>query len=189
MDFREKQNFADWAHGIKASNQQAFSKLFYRLYPQLVKFAWRYTRTEPPAKDIVQDAFLKLWEKRDNIDPKQSIKAYLFQIVRNKSLNYLRDAAPFDNNIEDLSQEMMKSYEYVPEVTTTEDQLGKKMLQWIDELPGRQREAIRLSRFEGFDHEEIASVMDISARTVNNHIVAALKTLRKNWDDYKKTQT
>jgi RNA polymerase sigma-70 factor (ECF subfamily) len=57
---------------------------------------------------------------------------------------------------------------------------------WITDLPERQREAFELSRFEGLDHDEIASVMNVSSNTVNNHIVAALKRLRDRYNVYLK---
>lgn len=57
---------------------------------------------------------------------------------------------------------------------------------WISNLPNRQQEAFRLSRFDGLDHAEIAEVMDVSEKTVNNHIVAALSFLREKYEEYKK---
>jgi RNA polymerase sigma-70 factor (ECF subfamily) len=185
MDYQQKEEMAALARSIKASDEQAFSVLFHRTYPRLVKYAWRYTRAEPPAKDIVQESFIKLWEKRQTIDPGQSLMAYLFKIVRNRSLNLLRDRAPKNIAIDDLPESTLKTDEPSPDNNPARDESSKKMLEWIARLPDRQQEAIRLSRFEGFDHEEIACIMNISPRTVNNHIVAALKTLRENWNDYK----
>jgi RNA polymerase sigma-70 factor (ECF subfamily) len=189
MDYRHKEEIAVLARSIKASDEQAFSVLFHRTYPRLVKFAWRYTQAKPPAKDIVQESFIKLWEKRQMIDPNQSLMAYLFKIVRNQSLNMLRDGASANIALDDLPESALKAGEPMPDNNSTGDEPSQEMLGWIDQLPARQREAIRLSRFEGFDHEEIACIMNISPRTVNNHIVAALKTLRENWNDYKNTNT
>ena len=63
-------------------------------------------------------------------------------------------------------------------------ELSEKFGEWIEQLPERQQEAFELSRFEGLNHEEIASVMDVSPKTVNNHIVAALKQLRSLYEEY-----
>lgn len=188
MGLDEKQEIEQWARRIKASDEAAFSELFHRLYPRMVKFSWRYTRTKTTAKDIVQESFVKLWEVRSTIDPQKSLLAYLFQIVRNRSLNHLRDTPSNQPSIDDISEEVLKSELSSPEITSENNEAGKKMLQWIEALPERQREAIRLSRFEGLDHEEIAYVMDISPRTVNNHIVSALNTLRDKWSTYKSEQ-
>ena len=186
MGSQEQKKIAQWAQRIKASDEAAFSRLFHLLHPRLVKFSWRYTQNKTSAKDIVQESFVKLWKKRSAIDPKQSLQSYLYQIVRNRSLNYLRDNNTDDVAINDLPDNALQSTDYVPSMVSTDNKLGATMLRLIDELPGRQREAIRLSRFEGLDHDEIAYVMDISPRTVNNHIVQALKTLKKQWSEYQK---
>lgn len=183
----ERQQIEIWARRIKASDEAAFSALFHRLYPRLVKFSWRYTRTKTSAKDIVQESFIKLWEIRSTIDPQQSLRSYLFQIVRNRSLNYLRDRSPHQPSLDDVPQQAVK-LDASSELDFKNDTIDKAMLHWIDALPDRQQEAIKLSRFEGLNHDEIAYVMNISPRTVNNHIVKALSTLRDQWDAYKNEQ-
>lgn len=188
MDNRQKKEIRRLARGIKASDEEAFSQLFNRTYPRLVKFSWRYTKSKPSAEDVVQESFVKLWEKRNNIKPGRSLMAYLFQIVRNRSLNYLRDEGLPMRPLDDLPDKFLKAEEPSPEIDNSKDEQGKQMLNWINKLPDRQREAIKLSRFEGFDHEEIAHIMEISDRTVNNHIVSALKTLKKKWKTYKTNQ-
>lgn len=185
MGLDEKEEIKQWARRIKASDEAAFSELFHHLYPRMVNFSWRYTRTKTTAKDIVQESFIKLWEVRSTIVPERSLLAYLYQITRNKSLNHLRDKPDAQPSIDDIPEAMLESKAESTKIKPRDSQSGKKMLQWIDTLPDRQREAICLSRFEGLDHEEIAYVMDISPRTVNNHIGAALRTLRDRWDAYK----
>lgn len=189
MGSREQEQITEWARRIKGSDEGAFADFFHHLYARLVKFAWRYTKSKTLAKDIVQESFVKLWKKRATIDPHQSLLAYMFQTVRNRALNYLRDHSSESVALDDLSQRSLSSGDYIPEVTSSDDTTGKQMLELISQLPGRQREALRLSRFEGLDHEEIAYVMDISPRTVNNHIVKAVKTLKKQWRDYKKNKS
>lgn len=186
MGLDEEKQIEQWARRIKASDEAAFSKLFHRLYPRMVKFSWRYTKTKTTAKDIVQESFVKLWQVRATIDPGRSLLAYIFQIVRNRSLNYLRDHAGGYSSLDEVRGEKLQSDCHLPKINSTGDETGEKMLQWIEALPDRQREAIRLSRFEGLDHEEIAYVMGISPRTVNNHIGTALRTLRDEWDAYKR---
>jgi len=71
-----------------------------------------------------------------------------------------------------------------PDAAAEGEWLEERLRTWIADLPTRQREALVLSRFEGLSHDQIAEVMDISPRTVNNHIVRALKRLRDHVDDY-----
>jgi len=137
------------------------------------------------AGDIVQNVFIALWKKREELDPRQSVKAYLFQAVRNRSLNYLRDHSRETIGLETADKSQAESMEH----TNPQEEADRRMdllKQWISDLPERQREAFELSRFEGLDHDEIADVMNVSPNTVNNHIVAALKHLRGRYDLYKK---
>jgi len=168
---------------ISKSDKNAFDKLFRAFYEPLVRFAFRYVKQKASAADIVQDAFIKLWHKRETLDAELSIKAYLYKIVRNLSLNHIRNRSfeqtgleiidfPADDDSDDNNQKNADSFRL---------NLLKK---WISELPDRQREAIKLSRFEGLDHDEIAEVMNVSKRTVNNHIVQAMKNIQRLYEDY-----
>lgn len=180
-----EQQFAKWAEKISRSDQRAFDDLFRAFYPALVRFAIRYVSNQTTAKDVVQESFVKLWQTRGRIDPSRSLKSYLYTMVRNRALNEVRDRSGIDVNQEKAhNQQRFEDPEDV-EVAKSSEQLEEKMKHWIDELPDRQKEAFSLSRFEGLDHDEIAEVMSVSPKTVNNHIVAALSTLRDRYEQYK----
>ena len=171
-----------WVEQISESQQEAFDSLFRALYPQLVRFSLRYTRNKAVAADLAQDAFVTIWKKRREMKQVDSPKAYLFRIVRNQSLNYIRDHSSRITDLEAMEE---------PRVEMSDDEeqtdLQLHMLkQWISELPDRRREAFELSRFEGLNHDEIAKVMGISSNTVNNHIVAALDYLKERHLEYRK---
>ena len=185
-----KEQLTVWAEKISESDSQAFDHLFRALYPRLVRFALKYVKQKSAATDIVQNAFIALWENRLNIDPDLSLKAYLYRIVRNKALNFLRDHADKMVRLEDINS----NYHEITNQNDSTDsdsptKLTKKFMEWISELPSRQHEAFRLSRFDGLDHDEIAEVMNISSNTVNNHIVAALKYLKDQYQAYENTRT
>lgn len=171
-----------WVEKISESDREAFDSLFRALYPQLVTFSMRYTRSKAVASDLVQDAFLILWNKRRELEPGHSTKAYLYSIVRNSSLNYIRDHSSKTVGLEELDELGLEPNHEIEE----SDGLINLIRGWIEELPERRCEAFKLSRFEGLDHEEIAEVMDISANTVNNHIVSALDYLRDRHNAYRK---
>lgn len=177
-----------WTERISESNRGAFESLFRSLYPRLVRFAYGYVKNRPAAADIVQDAFVALWEKRQNLDPGRSVRAYLYRTVRNRSLNYIRDHANETVGMDPISQrtDMLKKDDTNTSDPRETDMLMSLLKDWIKELPERQREAFELSRFEGLDHDEIAGVMNVSPNTVNNHIVSALDYLRNRFDTYEK---
>lgn len=183
MDRISAKQIRNWVRRISESDQKAFDRLFRHFYARLVRFACKYVRSKAIASDIVQEGFVRLWKKRQSLDPQLSIKAYLYQMVRNRSLNYIRDHSKETVGLEPLQQYGLEA-QNGEEQKQGGDARTEVLKQWIEELPSRQREAFELSRFEGLDHDEIAEVMDISSNTVNNHIVAALNTLRSRSGEY-----
>lgn len=169
--------YAEWAREIQHSSDVAFNHLFRALYEPLVRFAMKYTRSKATACDIVQDIFVQLWQQRSEINPEQSIRSWLYTSVRNRSLNHLRD---HQRESVGLNPEPVMP---LSDEENTNDRVHRQqwsqLQDWIGMLPDRQKEAFSLSRLEGLDHEEISHVMKISVRTVNNHIVGALQTLRE----------
>ena len=161
-----------YAVEIKSGNRLAFSDFFRKNHDRFVRYALRFVNDKNDALDIVQDVFIKLWNNRNGINPEKSLIAYLYTSIRNQSLNFLRDHSTKTETIP--VEELPDVIEQKPE----ESSLLADLKKCIDNLPDRQKEAFELSRFEGLQHDEIADIMEVSARTVNNHIVSALKTLR-----------
>lgn len=167
-----------WCRRIKASDREAFEAVFDVLHDPLARYALQITGRSAAAQDVVQYAFASLWDMREDLNPEESLEALLFRIVRNRAYNAERDRRTRQTKHEHLGHE---TDPIQPEVDGQLDaaHLEENLRTWIDELPDRQREALVLSRFEGFTHDEIAEIMEISPRTVNNHIVRALKKLRQ----------
>lgn len=183
-----EEHIRQWAKGLIQSDRKAFDALFRALYPRLVKYAFKMVKDWDSATDIVQDTFVILWQKRRDMDPDRSVRAYLYRAVRNRALNFLRDRREVMEPIDDLLTEDSSAADDETE-KEYEEAFKQKVYQWIFELPDRQREAFELSRFDGLHHKEIANVMDVSQKTVNNHLTAALKQLRKWYDaDQKETR-
>ena len=171
----QDEDFIRWSERLQSSDERAFSELFEAMHPVLLRYAWRFTTEREAARDIVQDAFLKLWQVRTTVDPERSLKALLYTIVRNLALNFKRasqhSSGAFPQN---GPLDQSPSADELVEAKMLEARLHR----YIKELPERRREAFMLSRFEGLSHNEIAQVMRLTPRTVNTHIVLALKDLR-----------
>lgn len=172
------EQFRRWCRRIKASDREAFEAVFGILHDPLARYALQITGRKAAAQDIVQYAFTSLWDMREELDPEESLEALLFRIVRNRAYNTERDRRTREKKHSQLKRD---TEPVEPDVGAQMDvdQLEADLRAWIKELPDRQREALTLSRFENLSHEAIAEVMDISPRTVNNHIVQALKKLRR----------
>lgn len=185
MKQNQTDNISNLAERIRRSDREAFDMLFRRWYRQLVHYAESYVRDHSSACDIVQDSFLSLWKNRTAIDPEKSLKAYTYMIVKNRAISVIRRSHS-EIPAEDVETKAEIHTQEDPKVQQADNELKQKFREWIDNLPERQQEAFELSRFEGLNHHEIADVMDVSPKTVNNHIVAALQQLRSDYSSYKK---
>lgn len=178
------EQFEAWCRRLRASDRRAFEQVFRALHDALYRYACALTKEDAAAQDVVQDAFLELWRMRGRLDPERSIEALLYRIVRNRAYNRGRNRRTRAAKREHLQRTRSVQLADPPGTELDARALEEKLRGWIDELPERQSEALHLSRFEDLSHEEIAAVMGISPRTVNNHIVRALKTLRERLDAF-----
>jgi RNA polymerase sigma-70 factor (family 1) len=168
--------FRVWARRIRDSDASALEAFFRAVHGPLVRYATRFV-PESSAEDIVQDAFVRIWNGRERIDPSQSLKAFAYRTVRNLSLNRIRDGKTREALLEER-YELPASPTPDPDDELARSDLAERLREWIGELPNRQREALELSRFEGLTHEQVAEAMGVSPRTVNNHLVKALRVIR-----------
>jgi RNA polymerase sigma-70 factor (ECF subfamily) len=175
--------FSVWAARIRKSDPGAFESFFRALHEPLVRFAEGFVKDSQVAGDMVQEAFIRIWDGRDRLDPGQSLKAFAYRTVRNLCLNRIRDVRTREGLLAER-YETPGGQVAAPDRASEARQLQALLTQWIGELPDRQREALELSRFQGLSHEEVAEAMEVSPRTVNNHLVKALRTLRDRVREY-----
>ena len=142
-----------------------------------------YVKDFEAAREVVQEAFLTLWEKREEIDMEKSVKTYLSTSVRNRSLNHLRDNKKFDSGllgVEGIYPERADA----PVDKLEELELKEKIDTAIKELPEKCREVFILNRHEHLKYQEIADRLEISVKTVETQMSKALKHLREHLKDY-----
>jgi len=156
-------------------DETAFEDLFRAYYPALVRYARRSISDETAGQDVVQEAFLRIWRNRQSIEEKQSIRTLLYLTVRNLIRNRYRDQARRKHL---MGQYVIGSQVEHPSEAMQAGQLDSRIRAWIAALPERRREAFELSRYDGLTYKEIADVMDVSVKTVENHIRMALSDLR-----------
>ncbi len=171
------ERFAEWSRRIRKSDVSAFRALYETMNGDLLRFAWRYTLDQETARDVVQDVFTKVWQVRETLDDSRSLRAFLYTMVRNRALNERRTGRE-EERAATVSPEWEPEGGIDLEEETELEMLETRVRSWIDQLPDRRREAFVLSRYHGMTHEEIAALMGLTPRTVNTHIVLALKDLR-----------
>lgn len=177
-----------WVARGRAGDVGAFEAIFKRYYPHLCVFAERLLHSPDAARDAVQDVFVAIWKQRDSCQGCDNLRVYLFTSVRNRVFKLLRHQRVVDRTRERMTREQRSpgvgSAPETPEEEVGASELAATVEQIIQELPERSREAYLLHRREGMSYAEIAGVMGVSVRTVENHIARALRGLREGLSDW-----
>lgn len=165
--------------GIASGSSKAFEELFMVYYTPLVAFAYKMVSDDDLARELVQDVIVQFYEKRDAISIHTSLKAHLYQSVRNRCLNYLKRQSLIKGHHQVILDENRDSEGYFQD-TMEQNELELKLYGLIKALPDKCREVFEMSRFEGISNQEISEKLAISKRTVETQISKALKFLRDN---------
>ena len=169
-----------WAAHIRNGDRQAFKEMFYAYYPRLCTFAAEYVGSQDRARDVVQEVFLTIWERRREWDVHGSLKAYLYQAVRNRALNVTRRQETQRRAYDHIGYRAASSTRRTAIDQVYYHQLSDAIRRAIDQLPPRRRMVFLLHRKHGFTYAEIAQIMDITTKTVENQMGRALKFLREH---------
>jgi len=156
---------------------QAYKQLFQLFYPSLVSFATSIIRSKELSEEIVSDVFIKIWEKRQQLDKVENLSFYLFTAVKNKCLNQLQDQknkASFE--IDDTVIEFRSLY-HDPEEKLISAEIIRQIQQAIQDLPPRCRLIFKLVKEEGFKYKEAAELMQLSIKTIENQMSLAFKKI------------
>ena len=158
-------------------DKTTFESLFRSEFKGLVFFALQYTKDTDTAREITQEAFISLWEKRERIDLSKPVKTYLSTTVRNKCLNWLRDNKKFNKEILDM-EGLLSDKTYVQPDRMVEAEIRDRIVKAIDELPEKCRVIFVLNRHENLKYQEIAIRLEISVKTVETQMSKALQHMR-----------
>ena len=169
---------------IKLGDEQAFELLFRKYYIRLSAFANKFLNDPEEAKEIVQDVFAKIWEGRDEIDPEDSLKSYIFKITQNFSLNKLRRKKVESKYTEIYKLVYIEKTEFSAHESLLARELEENIANSIGKLPAECRKVFELSRLEGLKYREIADTLHISIKTVEAQMSKALRLIRIELSDY-----
>lgn len=172
-------------------NQERFSQLYSMYFMKMLRFSQAYVGTEEDAKNIVQDVFLYLWEHIEVLDTVNNTDAFLFTLIKNRCLNFIKHRLYVDSHkrsLQEVEEEEMQMNLYALEqfdenLCSVED-MERQLQKVIDALPERCRQIFMLSRMDGLRYKEIAARLEISVNTVENQISIALKKIRLELKEY-----
>ena len=168
------------ANKLKDCDYLAFEMLFYKYRNKVKGFVIKFSPSRIDSEEIVQEVFLKVWIKRQSINPEKDFQAYLFSIAKNLVLDQLKSAVNQRLYFaDDLFQKDMLIDEEPDNdrMIEHEDQL----LKLLEQIPERRREIFRLNKFQGLSYKQIAKQLNISENTVDSQIRNALEYLRKEF--------
>lgn len=163
---------------LKKGDTRAYQTIFDMYYTRLFSYVSSYTKNESNAKDIVQEAFIKLWNNRNKIDANSSVLAFLHKIAYNIFIDSYRKGKRHQSLLDALSYEAINN-----SIENDEENLNELKIEIlkksIEELPPRCQEIFKLSKYEGLKYSEIATTLNISIKTVETQMGKAFSYIRE----------
>jgi RNA polymerase sigma-70 factor (ECF subfamily) len=163
---------------LRAGEIYAFEYLFAKYSKTLFRFSFTILKSQSEAEEIVQQVFLKIWEKRKSIDPQQKFNSYLFTValndIRKSFLNKAREDK-FKVELYDVLLEQSQAEQQEKDFS----RYLKILDEQVEKLPGKRKEIFILHKKEGLTVNEVADYLKLSPKTVENQITAAIKTIRE----------
>lgn len=173
---------------IKFGDQKALETLFSIYFPRLNDFARNVVKDDVISQDIVQDVFVKVWEKKSEIE-NINFEAFLFKMVRNRCIDYIKHLKVVNNRMQEI--QISSKYEELYRIdfvgnepyVLIEQELKLKIEKTIQSLPDRCREVFVLSRMNGLKNKEIAEKLGINIKNVERHLSRAMQSFRENFSE------
>lgn len=162
---------------LRSGSQQAFKTIYIHYYGSLEKFLFALLRSKQEAEEMAQDVFMKVWEKRESLDPSQNIKSFIYTVARNAALNLFDHRKVVDRH--------SRTAEFsLNEETTSEDILIARETELlikivVGRMPKIRRMIFELHHYDNMDNSAIAERLGISKTNVANHIALARKDIKK----------
>lgn len=173
---------------IISGDEPSFEKVYRYYYPRLNYFSRQYLLDAEASKNIVQDVFTELWDKRQALRSDTNLQAWLFTVTRNKSLkiiSQLKSRQNYDNFIK--ARQLDVNYKSLSEFDTSNlvfEELQAQIQAALEKLSPACRKVFEMSRFEDKKNREIAEELNLSIKTVEAQISKALRSLKADLKDY-----
>ncbi len=178
-----QQNEQPYWQLISQGDKKAYEQVFRSYYQALCNYASSLLKDMDEAEEVAQNVFYNIWNKRETLQVNASIKAYLYRAVHNDCLNKIKHRKVKTVYAEDYKSSMTGGFDDSSKLLDAKE-LNKLINGAIDSLPEQCGLVFKLSRFEHLKYSEIAEQLQISVKTVENHMGKALKILREKLKDY-----
>ncbi|QNF33201.1 RNA polymerase sigma-70 factor [Adhaeribacter swui] len=176
MQSEPKNYSVEDVYELVKGNEAAFDKLYFCLEPKVYAFALKLVRNKEEAEEVVQEVFLKVWEKRASIQPESGIDSYLFTIAKNLVYNKAKRRV-----YAHAYHKYLAAKDYAESSTENQiryNELSQQVKDLIESLPPVRQQVFTLSRLEGFSNQEIAQKLNTSNSNIENHLNKALRLFK-----------
>jgi RNA polymerase sigma-70 factor (ECF subfamily) len=172
-------------HVLKLQNGDitVFEMFFRTYYQSLCNYAYTFLHDRDESEEIVQSSFLTIWEKREALEIRTSLKSYLYTAVRNSCLNVIKHEKIKQRHVSEALAVSERSHDSVTHRVLSSE-LEDRIQTSMKRLPEQCRLIFKLSRFEELKYAEIAEHLNISIKTVENQMGKALRIMREELKDY-----
>jgi RNA polymerase sigma-70 factor (family 1) len=177
-DFHTTVQLKELQTRVANNDETAFTQLYLHFGKRLIHFSISLIRSKETAEELVEDVFVKLWARRNQITEIENLTVYLYVAVKNKSLNGLSErareliTAPFDYL--DTSTDEFAADPYDIMITS---EMMTSMHQAIEELPPRCKMIFKLIREDGLKYKDVADILNISVNTIDAQMAIAVKKI------------
>ena len=163
---------------LQEGNKQSFEELYHRYKRRIYGNLKKLLKSDDLAEELLQEVFVKVWNKRHNLDVEKSFRSYLFRIAENLVYDFFRKAAR-DRKLEaHLTAAATKFYLHIEEALYTKESMAV-LNKAVGLLPPRRRQIFTLCKLEGKSYEEVGLQLGISTSTINDHVVKATRSIRE----------
>jgi RNA polymerase sigma-70 factor (family 1) len=162
---------------IREDNEEAFRSLYNRYSKRVFFFSLRLLGSKEDAEELIQSVFINIWENRRALDPGKPVKSYIFRSAVNYITNHLKKKAIRNRYNESVLHKGETQTNHTYEQVFLHD-LERSIATIVEALPPQQQTIFRLSHYEGLTHRDIATKLDLSERTVENHLYRVQKVLK-----------
>ena len=164
---------------FQQGDQKAFKLIYDDLAKTLLAFSWRITRSTIDSEDIVAMSFVKLYTKRDTFDGFDNVRRWIFIVVKNGSVDFLREQQKKHKEITPLTDNESDTIEDDADMEMLKYGLLQALMPNIEKLPKQRKKVIVMTYFQQKDTNEIARVLHLDPQTVLNHKTRGLAALKK----------
>ncbi|TXK26429.1 RNA polymerase sigma-70 factor [Pontibacter qinzhouensis] len=177
-----KEKLVETIGALQQDSVAAFELLYKSYEARLFAFSYKLVQDKEEAAEVVQEVFIKLWEKRHFLDPEQNFDGYLFQIARNLVYNKARRRVyEFAFNKYLAEQEV---YATATEDAMAFEEISRLLEEVYNTLPPVRKKVFMMSRIEGLSNSEIAAQLNTSSSNIENHINKAIKAIKEKFKTY-----